>query len=339
MARHGQVAKQGISIHAPRTGSDSTTLQKIKTPLTFQSTLPARGATTAQRANHCRFSISIHAPRTGSDTSTGKRSTISLNFNPRSPHGERRYLRAHGGCARNFNPRSPHGERLPTLETIWKRRTFQSTLPARGATRASMANLDLKAFQSTLPARGATAQGYQINPATIFQSTLPARGATRRCSPGADTSDDFNPRSPHGERLGSDRHMFPCPFQFQSTLPARGATRYGWRRGQNQQISIHAPRTGSDNFVTRHSIPKANFNPRSPHGERQKVAADMGLDVSFQSTLPARGATNEWKDALEDLKFQSTLPARGATNQRRAARWREYISIHAPRTGSDEHGA
>ena len=60
---------------------------------TFQSTLPARGATaqayydsldaaisihaprtgsdlTAQRANHCRFSISIHAPRTGSDETT-----------------------------------------------------------------------------------------------------------------------------------------------------------------------------------------------------------------------------------------------------------------------------
>ena len=35
-------------------------------------------------------------------------------------------------------------------------------------------------------------------------------------------------------------------------------------------------------------------------------------------------------------RFQSTLPARGATdNQRRAARWREYISIHAPCTGSD----
>ena len=33
--------------------------------------------------------------------------------------------------------------------------------------------------------------------------------------------------------------------------------------------------------------------------------------------------------------FQSTLPARGATGNSRAARGRQAISIHAPRTGSD----
>ena len=179
MARHGQVAKQGISIHAPRTGSDSTTLQKIKTPLTFQSTLPARGATTAQRANHCRFSISIHAPRTGSDTSTGKRSTISLNFNPRSPHGERRYLRAHGGCARNFNPRSPHGER----QTWFTPLTFTQSISIH-----------------------APRTGSDEDSASAFCSLW-----------------HFNPRSPHGER--------------QDYLDGRT---------EREGISIHAPRTGSD---------------------------------------------------------------------------------------------
>ena len=36
-----------------------------------------------------------------------------------------------------FNPRSPHGERLRNLVNIVNSKEFQSTLPARGATRAA----------------------------------------------------------------------------------------------------------------------------------------------------------------------------------------------------------
>ena len=56
---------------------------------------------------------------------------------------------------------------------------------------------------------------------------------------------------------------------FQSTLSARGATRHDGDDGDAQPISIHAPRTGSDV-----SIPIPIF-----------------LHSEFQSTLPARGAT------------------------------------------------
>ena len=58
---------QGISTHAPRTGSDVT------------------------RPTKCtRCEISTHAPRTGSDpTSRLRPSATSTHFNPRSPHGER----------------------------------------------------------------------------------------------------------------------------------------------------------------------------------------------------------------------------------------------------------
>ena len=55
-----------ISIHAPRTGSDS-------------------GKTAACAA--CL--ISIHAPRTGSDPFFFASSLGNIDFNPRSPHGER----------------------------------------------------------------------------------------------------------------------------------------------------------------------------------------------------------------------------------------------------------
>ena len=61
-------AVRAISIHAPRTGSDKSGcwISRCKEP--FQSTLPARGAT---------------RPRAG-------KAVCRHDFNPRSPHGERR---------------------------------------------------------------------------------------------------------------------------------------------------------------------------------------------------------------------------------------------------------
>ena len=59
--------------------------------------------------------------------------------------------------------------------------------------------------------------------------------------------------------------------------------------------------------------------------------------VQFQSTLPARGAT-EWLDVGFNVSrpFQSTLPARGATATGTVYQPGYFlISIHAPRTGSD----
>ena len=82
-----------ISIHAPRMGSDD-------------------GGRVWYRDYDY---ISIHAPRMGSDCASGATmcSTTS-DFNPRSPHGERRYER-NGLYGRNTR--------------------FQSTLPAWGATK------------------------------------------------------------------------------------------------------------------------------------------------------------------------------------------------------------
>ena len=59
--------------------------------------------------------------------------------------------------------------------------------------------------------------------------------------------EDFNPRSPHGERPGTTAPTATYG-QFQSTLPARGATRDGDGGDLMEVISIHAPRTGSDPF-------------------------------------------------------------------------------------------
>ena len=238
-----------ISIHAPRTGSDPLESRNASKSKKFQSTLPARGATKKTKAEEIQQPISIHAPRTGSDAAGAIRRHDYEHFNPRSPHGERHNpCGIYGAVGCHFNPRSPHGERRVWLSQIAGFLQFQSTLPARGAT-LSMFPEDLKRlFQSTLPARGATPEGRANAQSRIsihaprtgsditfcrilliyhrFQSTLPARGAT------------------------SVYHCYFFTYSFQSTLPARGATRKHARKPVFRRISIHAPRTGSDVWVT-----------------------------------------------------------------------------------------
>ena len=213
----------------------------------FQSTLPARGATRVTKAECLDLPISIHAPRTGSDgigDIIHARRKISIHA-PRTgsdrPCGQMR-----GRRVRDFNPRSPHGERRATdayRSAFW---TFQSTLPARGATSFGGVQWSSTRFQSTLPARGATPSSAFSMPQSGISIHAPRTGSDRtRCS-SPTTRRYFNPRSPHGERLGvtttqemlesisihaprtgSDRAAGTkrgTSRQFQSTLPARGAT-------------------------------------------------------------------------------------------------------------------
>ena len=83
---------------------------------------------------------------------------------------------------------------------------------------------------------------------------------------------------------------------------------------EEEAISTHAPRTGSDHGAEAH---------------RQR----RGL---FQPTLPARGATGwRWTYFSAAHLFQPTLPARGATVVVPDGVAQQVISTHAPRTGSD----
>ena len=123
-----------ISIHAPRMGSDWQGSRKNASS-TFQSTLPAWGATNQHQTSVEHSAISIHAPRMGSDFRSPLLFPLYvLYFNPRSPHGERLYrYNARPPCG-YFNPRSPHGERRRKLDNVQELEQFQSTLPAWGAT-------------------------------------------------------------------------------------------------------------------------------------------------------------------------------------------------------------
>ena len=102
-------------------------------------------------------------------------------------------------------------------------------------------------------------------------------------------------------------------------------------------ISIHAPRTGSDYGDYCHDY----YLSISIHAPRTGSDGDVRRGLlpcgGFQSTLPARGATCGAVKFAEWGGFQSTLPARGATGQPLVQAYRDApISIHAPRTGSDE---
>ena len=80
---------------------------------------------------------------------------------------------------------------------------------------------------------------------------------------------------------------------FQSTLPVWGATADLAKLYNMSNISIHAPRVGSDVVLSTQSCLATNFNPRSPCGERQVWGVTLHTILLFQSTLPVWGATLE----------------------------------------------
>ena len=126
-------------------------------------------------------------------------------------------------------------------------------------------------FQSTLPARGATSMKWRGITMSNISIHAPRTGSDAIRAPGGSRDCDFNPRSPHGERLGISGASV-TQLEFQSTLPARGATRgSGDWQNDHQGISIHAPRTGSDRWSSSPCAARCHFNPRSPHGERRGV--------------------------------------------------------------------
>ena len=237
------------------------------------------------------YIISIHAPRTGSDGAVVGAIVCSVYFNPRSPHGERpgRFVAAiyefvisiHAPRTGSDNQARAHARKGKI--SIHAPRTGSDPGNASRASRQ-------KEFQSTLPARGATTTS-----CTTYRRTL-----------------HFNPRSPHGERLMTS-HPSSVASGFQSTLPARGATISGTPYKQTSDISIHAPRTGSDPFSVPTCWNGTHFNPRSPHGERRWKTNDCFAVGKFQSTLPARGAT---RSALGITRKQADFNPRSPHGER-----------------------
>ena len=146
-----------ISIHALREESDGSLNAEDKIYLIFQSTLSVRRAT-----------VITFLPDFN-----------QLNFNPRSPWGERRNLSIPFYQFFHFNPRSPWGERPCEIKQPAIMPTpFQSTLSVRRATSWLFLDFRRRNFNPRSPWGERHLLNMNINIELYF-----------------------NPRSPWGERL------------------------------------------------------------------------------------------------------------------------------------------
>src|ERR1035438_7696405 len=168
-----------VSIHAARAGGDAFTTGAGNATTQFQSTPPARAATRAALLHETGVLVSIHAARAGGDNST-RCSTPNTS---------------------RFNSRPPRGGRLGRIETTLALISFQSTPPARAATKPGREHRVPRTV-SIHAARAGGDADQTIPPRLqpVFQSTPPARAATRRGA--LDPRDRYV--SIHAARAGGD---------------------------------------------------------------------------------------------------------------------------------------
>ena len=173
----------------------------------FQSTLPMRGATQAQRQVQAWKEISIHTPHAGSDTGITKPQTQRGDFNPHSPCGERRIRGDAGIPLLYISIHTPHaGSDISGTDRSPKNRISIHTPHAGSDTAADGICRTANRFQSTLPMRGATPPGRRwsgflrnFNPHSPCGERRDRPIKFERCI------SYFNPHSPCGERhVGSE---------------------------------------------------------------------------------------------------------------------------------------
>ena len=170
-----------------------------------------------------RPSISIHAPRTGSDPALHDLDVIMTDFNPRSPHGERLPRTPGVRALRDFNPRSPHGERRRCPRRRSARRWYFNPRSPHGERRALFMQKGGAVHFNPRSPHGERHGGCYCSTCGCHFNPRSPHGERHISAEWYTLSIYFNPRSPHGER------------QLQRRVPAVGG-----------DISIHAPRTGSD---------------------------------------------------------------------------------------------
>ena len=98
-------------------------------------------------------------------------------------------------------------------------------------------------------------------------------------------------------------------------------------------ISIHAPREGGDCRVPAHGDGSGEFQSTPPARGATNLWPLCLPALAFQSTPPARGATLISRTVIQTIAFQSTPPARGATVPLCRSSSSSIISIHAPPRG------
>ena len=227
----------------------------------------------------------------------------------------------------------------------------------RGTTRKQEKHCESYYFNPRSPCGERLPTSCQSSGESVFQSTLPLRGTTDPTKQNPHDKRYFNPRSPCGERL--PRLTWPSMSMWISIhAPLAGNDEAAVESGALGGISIHAPLAGNDLAYRGDTRRSANFNPRSPCGERLLASQWRAHSLLFQSTLPLRGTTTTCAQEFPKnyisihaplagndpssvspvqsvTVFQSTLPLRGTTRGGVDIIHVLDISIHAPLAGND----
>ena len=149
--------------------------------------LLAESDDTWARGSRVTYIISIHALLAESDKISESRCKQTSYFYPRSPCGERRWLRCWQLAARDISIHALLAESDDDFEPSTTRRfTFLSTLSLRRATISQPNGCTTVPFLSTLSLRRATRRKTtDMRQRRIFLSTLSLRRATYGATPGA----------------------------------------------------------------------------------------------------------------------------------------------------------
>ena len=243
-------------------------------PVKFQSTLPVRGATSAQKQANVNYRISIHAPREGSDIGCVRFESMAIKFQSTLP--------VRGATTQ-----------CPTCPEIKDK--FQSTLPVRGATCLDDRGGGLAGISIHAPREGSDTDGRIASRCGLISIHAPREG-----------SDVlhwlkirfFDRISIHAPREGSDgeKEQEPTEPAISIHAPREGSDHTEWISDKDTlHISIHAPREGSD-ACTFSVFLKDEISIHAPREGSDWYEGDcMPSNLLFQSTLPVRGATRTTK--------------------------------------------
>ena len=127
--------------------------------------------------------------------------SVRSYFNPRSPQGERLSTAICPPYAVHFNPRSPHGERHGVSLKRCTNRAISIHAPRMGSDTLNSMKEEKDHISIHAPRMGSDESPVIINPVVQFQSTLPAWGATFDNLPTLSAQFII---SIHAPRMGSD---------------------------------------------------------------------------------------------------------------------------------------
>ena len=149
-----------ISTHTPREGRDAESFNYSQPILGFQLTRPARGATKSSAICNTPTKFQLTRPARGATLSPTRRQN-NVKISTHTPREGRDALRANTSQPENnFNSHAPRGARLLRVQQPKRKKRFQLTRPARGATRPSCAVVIILYISTHTPREGRDFRSY-----------------------------------------------------------------------------------------------------------------------------------------------------------------------------------